>query len=106
MNTSSHLAVITTIGHRDAARKMASVILERQLAACVHISEIESFYTWNHALQNDTEYRLTFKTTFDNYPALENAIRELHSYELPAIYALQLDKIDAQYAAWIDANVI
>ncbi len=32
--------------------------------------------------------RLLFKTTEARYQAVENAIRDMHSYELPAIYAV------------------
>ena len=105
MNNADYLAVYTTIDQRDAARQIARTVVERRLAACVHISEIESFYSWNQAIQNDVEFRITFKTTASNFGALKQAIHELHSYDVPAIYAIQLDNIDEHYAAWIKANV-
>ena len=83
---------------------MARVMVERKLAACAQISEIESFYTWNGAVQNDKEFRVLFKTTADRYQAVEDAIRELHSYELPAIHAVPFERIYAPYAEWIEAN--
>jgi hypothetical protein len=43
------------------------------------ISRIES--------EHGKEYRVLFKTTDESYDAVEHAIRELHSYELPAIHA-------------------
>lgn len=99
-----YLAVITTVGSQAEARSMARVIVERKLAACAQISEIESFYTWNGALQNDKEFRVLFKTTDERYAAIENAIRELHTYELPAIHAVPIARIHAPYAEWIEAN--
>ena len=45
-----HIAVITTIGALAEAQSMARALVERKLAACVQISEIESFYTWNGAV--------------------------------------------------------
>lgn len=83
---------------------MARALVERKLAACAHISEIESFYTWKGAVRNEKEFRVLFKTTSERYQAIEAAIRELHSYELPAIHAFTFDQVYAPYAAWIEAN--
>jgi periplasmic divalent cation tolerance protein len=99
-----HLAVITTVASQAEAQSMARVIVERKLAACAQISEIESFYTWNGALQNEKEFRVLFKTTDERYQAVEDAIRELHSYELPAIHAVPFERIYAAYGEWIAAN--
>jgi periplasmic divalent cation tolerance protein len=99
-----HIAMVTTVGNLAEAQSMARAVVERKLAACAQISEIESFYTWNDAVQHEKEFRVLFKTTRDCYQAVEDAIRELHSYELPAIHAFPLAEIYAPYAAWIEAN--
>ena len=83
---------------------MARVLVERKLAACVQISEIQSFYAWNDAVQNEREYRVLFKTTSERYQSIEDAIRELHSYELPAIHAFAFENVYAPYAEWIESN--
>ncbi|MGA8515583.1 MAG: divalent-cation tolerance protein CutA, partial [Burkholderiaceae bacterium] len=87
------------------AQSMARHVVGRKLAACAQISEIQSVYTWNGALQDEKEFRILFKSTRAAYPALEAAIRELHAYELPAIHALAFDHVSAPYAAWIDSQV-
>jgi len=99
-----YLAVVTTVGSLGAAQSMARALVKRGLAACAQISEIESFYVWDGSVQNEKEFRLLFKTTDARYPALEAAIKELHSYELPAIHAFALEHIYAPYAAWIESN--
>lgn len=101
-----YLAVITTVASQAEAQAMARVMVERKLAACAQISEIESFYRWSGAVQNEREFRVLFKTTDDGYQAIENAIRELHAYELPAIHAIPIERIYAPYAEWIEANSI
>jgi len=95
------LAVVTTVSSRDEARRMAASLVERRLAACAQISEIESFYCWQGAVQHDPECRLMLKTTTERYPALESAIRTLHSYELPAIYAVAIEQAFEPYAQWV-----
>lgn len=83
---------------------MARTLVERKLAACAQISVIESFYHWDDAVQNEKEFRVLFKTTSEHYPAVELAIKALHSYALPAIHAVAFEHIYAPYAAWIETN--
>ena len=96
------LAVYTTVASVDAARRMARALVERRLAACAQIGEIESFYAWQGALANDREFRILFKTTEARVAEVEAAIRELHDYELPAIHAVALEHVDLEYGRWIE----
>ena len=98
------LAVYTTVARRQDAQRIARALVERGLAACAQISEIESFYVWQGALEQEGEFRLLLKTTEAAYPALEAALRELHPYELPAIQAVAVEHASAEYAAWVEAG--
>lgn len=98
------IAVYTTVAARDEARAMARAVVERRLAACAQICGIESFYWWKGSVQDGPEYRLMFKTTEDRYAALEAAIRELHPYELPAIYSMEAQAAFPPYAQWVEEN--
>jgi len=95
------IAIFTTAGSADEARRIAHALVERRLAACVQITEIESFYRWQGAVQNENEWRLLIKSTDAQYAAVEASIRELHSYDLPGIYAVAFDQALAPYADWI-----
>lgn len=97
-----YIAVYTTTGSREEAQRIAKTLVERELVACAQISGIESFYHWDGAIQNDHEFRLVLKTTEERYPAVEAAIVALHSYTLPAIYALAIEHIHPPFAQWID----
>lgn len=99
-----YIAVFTSVGSLAEAQSMARTLVERKLAACAQISGIESFYNWNGAVQNEQEFRILFKTIAHRYPEVEAAIRELHSYELPAIHAVAFEHVYAPYAAWIEGN--
>jgi periplasmic divalent cation tolerance protein len=96
------LAVYTTVATREDARRIAGTLVERKLAACAQICDIESFYAWKGAVQHEPEFRILLKTTEARYPAVEAAIRALHPYELPAIHAVALAHSYAPYAAWIE----
>ncbi len=95
------LAVYTSVATLEEARKIASALVERRLVACAQISTIESFYRWNDAVQQEPEWRILCKTTEVQYDAVQAAIRALHSYQLPAIHAVALERVDEPYARWI-----
>ena len=98
------LAVYTTVGTRQDARRIARSLVEARLAACAQIDEIESFYRWKGEIVNEPEYRVLLKTTEARYAAVEAAIRALHPYELPAIHAVELEEVYEPYAEWVAAN--
>jgi len=98
------IAVITTVGSLHEARAMARAPVERKVAACAQICQIESYYLWKGELQNGPEFRVLFKTTSSRYAVVEAAIREMHPYELPAIHSVAFEHVHAPYGAWIEAN--
>ena len=99
-----HLSVVTTVGTLEQARALARSLVERRLAACAHIAPIESFYRWHGAVQNDTEFKITFKARAEHYARLETAIRAAHPYELPDIHALPLEQLYAPYGSWLEES--
>jgi periplasmic divalent cation tolerance protein len=99
----SLIAVFTTLPTRDEALSLAGSLVERGLVACAQIDTIESLYLWQGELRQEQEWRLTLKAPQAHYEAIEAAILALHPYDLPAIHALQLDRVHAPYGDWIDA---
>ena len=99
------IAVVTTVASRKEARTLARALVEAKLAACAQISRIESVYPWKGAIEQGKEYRVLFKTLDEHYAAVERAIRELHTYELPAIHAFTMMHVSDAYAAWIEENI-
>lgn len=95
------IAVVTTVATIDDARHMARALVERRLVACAQIESIESFYEWDGQVNGEPEQRLLLKTTEDRYAEVEAAIREMHGYALPAIYALPVTQAFAPYADWV-----
>jgi len=95
------IAVVTTVATRAEAQSLAQALVQRRLAACAQISQIESIYRWQGHVEQAAECRLVIKTTRALYPQVEQLIRELHSYELPAIHALAFEAIYGPYGQWI-----
>jgi len=83
---------------------MARALVEQRLAACAQISAIDSYYVWEDAVRCDAEFRVLFKVAASAYEEAERAVRALHSYDLPAIHAIPVERAYAPYADWVIAN--
>ena len=100
------IIVLTNTGSQEQARKIASALVERKLAACVNIIPgVESTYWWKGRIETAAEWTLLIKTVQTNFEAIREAIRELHSYDLPECIALSIDDGDAEYLTWIRDSV-
>lgn len=98
--------ILCTCPDRDTSEHIAQKLVEGRLAACVNILPgLTSVYTWQDRLESAEEYLLLIKSTRDCYPAIEQAIRELHPYDLPEIIALPIAQGLPGYLNWIDACV-
>jgi periplasmic divalent cation tolerance protein len=101
----SALLVLTNLPDRGAAERIADLLIERRLAACVNIlAPCRSVYRWKGAVQHDEEHPMLIKTTPERYPAMEAAIREAHPYELPEIVAVPIERGLAAYLDWVAAE--
>jgi uncharacterized protein involved in tolerance to divalent cations len=98
--------VLTTCGSSEEARRIAQELVTRRLAACVNIvPRIESVYLWKDKVETATEYLLTIKTTAAAFERLRDAIRELHSYDLPECVQIVIEDGSAPYLEWITESV-
>ena len=94
--------VLSTAGSAEEARRIARYLVERQLAACVNmIPQLESIYRWQGKIESSQECLLLIKTSADQFPAVRDAICELHSYELPECIALGIEDGSSEYLDWL-----
>ena len=98
--------VLSTVGSEEEARKIAQHLVEQQLAACVNIiPRIESVYRWQGKVESNREYLLLIKTSSEKFPQVRDAIRELHSYELPECIALAVEDGSSEYLQWVEESL-
>ena len=96
------LLVLTNLPDRATAEKLAEVLIQKRVAACVNIlAPCRSVYRWKGAVQHDEEHPVLIKTTRERYAALEAAIREAHPYELPEIVAVPIERGLPAYLDWV-----
>lgn len=98
------ILIQTTCSNSKEAKKIAKVLLEIKLAACVHMKEIDSFYMWQGEFYEEKEYLLSIKTKKDNFKKIESKIKELHSYDVPEIISIHIDNASKNYKKFIGDN--
>ena len=98
--------VLTTAGSEEQAEAIARMLVEKRLAACVNVTaQIKSFYRWKGKVVEDEEHLLLIKTEAALFDKLRDAIREIHSYEMPDILMIPVDAGDPAVLGWITESV-
>jgi periplasmic divalent cation tolerance protein len=83
--------IYTTINNIQDARKIAHMIVEEQLVACVNIiPNVESIYRWKGKIEEENEYIIIAKTTEENIKKTIRRIEQIHPYEIPDIIVLSV----------------
>ena len=96
------IQVLTAIGSKEDAQKVANAIVGEHLAACVQIiGPITSTYWWQGVMETADEWLCLMKTREDLYEQVERAIRVLHPYDEPEILAMPVITGSRTYLDWI-----
>ncbi|HXB21129.1 MAG TPA: divalent-cation tolerance protein CutA [Candidatus Solibacter sp.] len=99
--------VLTTAGSQEEARRIAHSLVERRIAACVNIvPQVESVYHWEGKVESANEWLLVVKTLEANYSRVCDAIKELHSYDLPECIKLEISGGSLEYLEWIAGGIL
>ena len=85
---------------------MAEILLEKKLAACVQLKEIESLYMWKGKMEREIEMQAVIKTKKTLYKRVEEAIIKNHSYDLPQVVGVNIDAGSKGYLQWLDEEVL
>ena len=97
---------LTTLPENFDAAVLAQDLVGAGLAACVTIlPSVRSVYSWQGALQMDTEQQLIIKTTADLVDSLWELIRDRHPYEVPEFVVLPVVDGSHDYLQWIERNL-
>jgi len=101
-----YLMILTTAGTREDAGRISESLVEKGLAACVQVTgPIGSVYRWKGKMEKAEEWLCSIKTSRDLYAEVEQAIREIHPYEVPEIVALPIESGSADYLLWLSEQL-
>lgn len=100
------LVVITTTETLADGERLARLLVESELAACVQlVPQITSVYRWQGKVEQAGETLLLIKTTRAIYVELEAAIKQNHPYQTPEIIALPVEAGSSEYLNWLKVSI-
>ncbi|MBZ5586009.1 MAG: divalent-cation tolerance protein CutA [Acidobacteriia bacterium] len=100
------IVVLSTCPTEEEAGKLARVLLEQRLAACVNVVPgVRSYYWWKGAVEDAGEWLLVIKSARPLFAKLSAALRQAHSYELPEALAIPVVDGAPDYLSWLGQNL-
>jgi periplasmic divalent cation tolerance protein len=97
-----YIAIFITTKNRAEADKIGALLVEHKLAACANIIDgVRSIFSWKGAVQESREALVMIKTRAVLFPKIAAFVRRHHSYQVPEIIALPIQKGSKDYLRWI-----
>ncbi|HCM84462.1 MAG TPA: divalent-cation tolerance protein CutA [Rhodospirillaceae bacterium] len=104
--SAEYALIYITAANEQQAMQIGNALVAERLAGCVNIiPHMQSIYRWDGTIQQGKEALLIAKTRADKVHDLNARVRSLHSYDMPAILAIPLLHVDADFAKWLDENL-
>lgn len=97
------LIIFVTAASEQEGAEIGRTLVGEGLAACANIiPQVRSVFRWKGEIWDEAETLIIIKSREELFERIRSRIRELHSYEVPEIIAIGLDKGDADYLKWIE----
>ena len=99
-----YYSIYITTKDEAEARKIGKTLIEEKLAACANIHPINSIYWWEGKIVEDSEIAMLVKTKAELVDEVITRVKELHSYEVPCIVSLPIEKGYPDFLKWISQS--
>lgn len=100
------VVIVSTYPDRKSISKIAHVVVEKRLAACVNYTKINSVYSWKGKIEDTGEFLALFKTTAKSKQKLKEEIAGSHPYQVPEIVELGVDDVSMPYLKWLQESTL
>ena len=96
--------MITTESSRANALRMAKLLIQNKLAACVSIKKIFSIYEWDYVIDETKEFEITIKTKPELKDNLIAFLNKISTYDIPQIIFKKYYS-DMKYFDWFNKTI-
>lgn len=95
--------IYSTTETLDQAKELVRPLIEAKWVACANIyPSMTSIYAWEGKMQEATEMGIILKVSDEKLEKAMELLKTSHPYTCPAIVAVKADKVDGDFAKWID----
>lgn len=100
------IVVLSTCATEEEAEKLARVLVEARVAACVTmVPGVRSVYRWQGAIESAAECLLIIKSSRQLFEPLRMALEEAHVYDVPELLAVPVVEGSANYLNWLEGQL-
>jgi periplasmic divalent cation tolerance protein len=100
------IIVLSTCASAEEAGKIARLLVERRLAACVNVVPgVRSYYRWKGAVETAGEWMLVIKSSRRLFSELSAELKAANSYQTPECIALPLADGSEAYLNWVTESL-
>ena len=96
--------MITTESSRTNAMRMAKLLIQSNLAACVSIKQIFSIYEWKDDIEETKEFEITIKSKLEFKDRLIDFVNKNSTYDVPQIIYKKYHA-EMKYYDWLNKTI-
>ncbi len=96
--------MITTESSKANALRMAKLLIQNKLAACVSIKQIFSTYKWDDYIEETKEFEITIKSKPEFKEDLIEFLNKISTYDVPQIIYKKY-YCEMKYYDWINKTI-
>ena len=98
--------VLVTAKDEQEAKRLGEKLVSERLAACVSVvPKMSSVYRWRGEIERADEALILIKTSQEKLDRLIPRIKELHSYEVPEVLVLPIERSSPEYLKWLEESL-
>ncbi len=95
------IIVYLTCADDKEADVIVEALLNKRLVACAKRLPIESAFWWEGKKDAVDEVLVLFETIEEKFDEIEEVVRELHSYETPMLFSVQVHRATNEVNIWL-----
>jgi len=96
--------MITTESSNANALRMAKLLIQKKLAACVSIKQIFSIYEWEDVIEETKEFEITIKSKPEFKDDLIDFLHKISTYDVPQIIYKKYHA-EIKYYDWLNKTI-
>ncbi len=98
------LVMITTESSKINALRVAKLLIQNKLAACVSIKQIFSIYEWDDDIEETKEFEITIKSKPEFKENLIDFLHKVSTYDIPQIIYKEYHS-EIKYFEWLNMTI-
>ena len=98
------LVMITTESSKTNALRIAKLLLQKKIAACVSMKQIFSIYEWDNDIEETKEFEMTIKSKPEFKDDLVDFLKKNSTYDVPQII-YNIYSSEMKYYDWLNKTI-